>query len=286
MGYVVEPLPSGYSIWHYNPNLAGSIIFVILYIVITAALLWRMIATKTWFVTAMVVGGFFEIVGYGGRAGAHNNTGTLTPFIIQSTLLLVAPALFAATIYMTLGRIVRSVNGDHLSIIRPSWVTKIFVAGDVISFFVQAGGAGMLVKADSADGQKTGEGIIIGGLFLQIAIFGFFVVVAGIFQSRLQNSPTRAASDGSVPWREMLFMLYSVSALIMVRNIFRVIEYIMGNDGYLLQNEWPLYVFDGILMFGTMVIFFWRYPVHIRIKSNDIEQDVRMERHHFAKHHK
>jgi hypothetical protein len=65
---------------------------------------------------------------------------TLGPYIMQSTLLLVAPALFAASIYMELGRIILLVKGEKFAIIRVTWMTKIFVAGDVLSFLMQASG--------------------------------------------------------------------------------------------------------------------------------------------------
>jgi len=53
---------------------------------------------------------------------------------------LIAPALFAATIYMTLGRIIISVDAEHQSLIKKKWLTKVFVTSDVITFFVQLGG--------------------------------------------------------------------------------------------------------------------------------------------------
>lgn len=59
-------------------------------------------------------------------------------------------------------------------------------------------------------------------------------------------------------------MLYPTSTLILVRSLFRIIEYFMGSDGYLLENEWPLYVFDGLLMAAAMVIFYVWYPSKIR----------------------
>lgn len=59
---------------------------------------------------------------------------------MQSILLLVAPALFAASIYMELGRIVLLVDGESRCFMRRKWMTKIFVAGDVLSFFLQGGG--------------------------------------------------------------------------------------------------------------------------------------------------
>lgn len=65
---------------------------------------------------------------------------TLGPFIIQAILLLVAPALYAASIYMELGRIIALTEGESYSLIRLKWLTKIFVGGDILSFLVQAAG--------------------------------------------------------------------------------------------------------------------------------------------------
>ena len=65
---------------------------------------------------------------------------TLGPYIVQAILLLVAPALFAATIYMALGRLVHRLHADKQCLLPLKWMTKIFVGGDVISFLLQAGG--------------------------------------------------------------------------------------------------------------------------------------------------
>jgi hypothetical protein len=83
-----------------------------------------------------------EFVGYAARAASARQAPdfTLTPYIIQSLLLLLGPSFFAASIYMVLGRIIRLTGGERHSMIRPSWLTKIFVIGDVLSFFVQSSG--------------------------------------------------------------------------------------------------------------------------------------------------
>lgn len=53
---------------------------------------------------------------------------------------LILQALFAATIYMEFGRLVTRTDGERYTLIRHEWITKIFVAGDVLSFFLQGGG--------------------------------------------------------------------------------------------------------------------------------------------------
>lgn len=60
-------------------------------------------------------------------------------------------------------------------------------------------------------------------------------------------------------WQKHLYALYVASMLILVRSVFRVIEYVMGNNGYLLKKEVFLYIFDAVLMFLCMV---WLNMVH------------------------
>jgi hypothetical protein len=84
-----------------------------------------------------------ETIGYVGRMlNANQKYGDWTtgPYIAQSLTILLAPALFAASIYMVLGRLIRLVDGEAHSPIRVKWLTKIFVAGDVLSFLAQSAG--------------------------------------------------------------------------------------------------------------------------------------------------
>jgi hypothetical protein len=199
------------------------------------------------------------MVGYGVRAGARNNTGELMPFIIQNMFILIAPVLFAASIYMTLGRIISSVGGDHHSIVRPERITMTFVIGDVLSFLVQGNGAGLSVI------QKPGfaawaERIIVIGLMIQIIMFVFFCLLAVVFHRRMKRTPTPQSFSTATPWESGLLMLYAVSLLILTRSIFRVVEYCQGQTGYALSHEWTLYVFDSLLMFLVTLIFAWKFP--------------------------
>ena len=194
-----------------------------------------------------------EAVGYVARAISHNDRWALTPYIIQALLLLIAPALYAASIYMILGRIITTIEADHHSMIRPTWLTKIFVAGDVLSFLMQSTGGGMMAKRDK-DSAKLGERIILGGLFVQIIFFGFFMVASIVFHLRLRKNPTEA-SRMSTKWRKLLIAVYISSKLILVRSGFRVVEYLQGRDGFLMSKEVWLYIFDAVLMLSVTILF-------------------------------
>ena len=81
-----------------------------------------------------------EIIGYIARIKAHSNTKSVPIYSIQTILILLAPALFAASIYMVLGRLIIALGAERLSPIHLKWITKIFVCGDVVAFLGQAVG--------------------------------------------------------------------------------------------------------------------------------------------------
>lgn len=190
------------------------------------------------------------------------------PFAIQNVFILLGPALFAASIYMCLNRIICSIRAERFSLINPRKLTKTFVIGDVLSFVVQGGAAGLMVTGKNA---KLGEGIVVAGLMIQIIMFGLFAGIAIIFWRRVERNPTPEASGRSISWKKSLHMLFIVSALIMVRSLFRVVEYAMSNDGYLLEHEWTMYIFDSVPMFAVMVVYYLWYPTYITTKQVEEE---------------
>ncbi|CVK85480.1 hypothetical protein FPRO06_07415 [Fusarium proliferatum] len=261
-----------FKLYRYDPSLPAAVVSTVVFAVLSILHTWRLIRVRAYYFTPFVVGGFFETVGYAGRIWSHFDKLSVGGFVLQAIPILVAPALFAASIYMILGRLIRTVGAAHLSLVPVKWVTRIFVTGDVIAFSLQAGGGG-IQSAGTLDLYNLGEKIIIAGLFVQIVVFGFFVVTSILFHTRLLKSPTPESLRGDVPWARYLYVLYATSFLILVRSIFRVVEYLQGNKGYLISHEVFLYVFDAILMALVMLIFMIWYVKHLQKKNKqaDIE---------------
>lgn len=173
---------------------------------------------------------------------------------------------------MILGRLIRTLGADRLSLLPVRWVTRIFVFGDVVSFTLQAGGGGVQA-CGTLQLFAVGEKMIIVGLFIQIVVFGFFVATAVLFHHRVTKTPTQVAMDRKIPWQRHLWVLYITSAIILVRSIFRVVEYLQGNGGYLISHEIFLYVFDTILMAAVMTIFAIWYVDDLQSVSGDSKEE-------------
>ncbi|KAB8237135.1 hypothetical protein ETB97_010308 [Aspergillus alliaceus] len=255
---------ASFSFYHYDPSMAAAVIFIILFSGTTIFHIYQMFRTRTWFFIPFVIGCIFEIIGYIGRAMSSKESPnwTLGPYLLQTLFLLLAPALLAASIYMFLGRIILVLEAESHAIMRKKWLTKIFVTGDVLSFLLQGAGGG-IQSSGNLDSMKLGEKIIVVGLFVQIFFFGFFIVTASSFDMKLKKYPIPRCYSTEIPWRKHLNVLYASSMMIMIRSVFRLIEYLQGNNGYLLHHEVFLYIFDAVLILISSLIFNVCHPSDI-----------------------
>jgi hypothetical protein len=205
-----------------------------------------------------------EILGYIARilSAKQSPYYTIALFVLQSSPTLLAPILFAASIYMCLGRLIRLTGGEHFSLISPSYLTRLFVAGDVLGLIIQGAGA-IVMPLGTLYYYLTGSNIVIAGLALLVASFALFVPVILMFEYRIRRHPTARSLQISLDWKFELRILQVCSALVMIRSIFRLVEYSQGNKGWLITREWTLYVFDAALMWIVLVVFNIWHPSRV-----------------------
>ncbi|PYI09287.1 RTA1 domain protein [Aspergillus sclerotiicarbonarius CBS 121057] len=260
-------MTTSYELYRYTPSLAAAVLFIILFILITAYHVYQMAQARAWYFICFILGGIFQIIGYVARALAHSNTQSVSIYAMQAILILLAPPLYAATIYMTLGRLIAYLDAESLSLVPVRWLTKIFVTGDVLSFLMQGAGGG-LMSSGTASGMTTGENVIMGGLAVQLIFFSVFVIVATLFHYRIHQNPTQISRSTSIArsgwrnanWETTMVGLYIASVLILIRSVFRMIEYAGGNDGYIMSHEAFSYIFDAMLMFFAMAVMSVLHP--------------------------
>ncbi|KAL5429894.1 hypothetical protein PMIN07_010500 [Paraphaeosphaeria minitans] len=193
-----------------------------------------------------------EASGYYGRAWSHSDIRNGSPYLLQLMLILASAPLLAASVYMSLGRIIRALDATHHAVLSPRWTTKIYVVIDIGSFVTQMMGTAMQASGDAA-GVKTGNTIVVAGLGVQLGAFAVFILSVVVFHRRLVLEPTEVSLEFK-NWARSMWMLYAVSGLIVVRSSFRLVEFMSGSSGKLYNTEVYLYVFDASLMFTAVVI--------------------------------
>lgn len=163
--------------------------------------------------------------------GAHDQQSL--GFVIGATLLLLlAPLWINAFAYMTVARLVYFLLPEQrVWGIKATWLTKIFVGLDIVSFLVQAAGGSLMSNqdADSADIIRTGKDVYMAGIGLQGAFILLFSVMTWQFYRRML-AITKEAGDyapsagGRVTWRAKALVLavYAVLFLILVSRKWRL----------------------------------------------------------------
>ncbi|CCK71125.1 RTA1 domain-containing protein KNAG_0G00690 [Huiozyma naganishii CBS 8797] len=276
-----------YDFYSYNSNKGAAVAFVVLFALLSFALIAAVIVYSrrskavcdVWDSSSrgnyeqvrkypigklvgayipLLVGGLVELAGYIGRAASAWNQDKMGPYIVQTVLLLIAPTLYAATIYMLFGRLAHLLFAEKIMIMPARWNTLIFVLGDVASLLMQAAGGGMMAGEDS---RKAGSDIVTVGLFVQIAFFGLFIINEFIFYFKVYKIESDIPRRTNT-WRALNLTLLVNSFLILIRSIVRAIEFIEGYSGYIEGHEWFLYVFDALQMFLLLVSFLITMPLN------------------------
>ncbi|KAK3998194.1 RTA1 like protein-domain-containing protein [Cladorrhinum sp. PSN332] len=261
--------------YDYEPNMAANVVFVVLFLAATLGHSFFMFKMRTWYFIPFVIGILFEAVGYIFRvisAGETHPNYSFVPYLLQTLLILLGPALMAASIYMVLGRLIRLLDAHQYALIRVNWTTKVFVLGDVLSFITQGAGGGILANAETESANNLGQAVILVGLGIQVLFFGFFIVTTIVFHLRINKNPTARSFSVTAPWRQLILILYASSVLIMVRSIFRMAEFGAGRESDLMTKEVYLLVLDAMLMFLVAAAFLWKFPGKVLVGYRDVSK--------------
>ncbi|PLN80227.1 RTA1 like protein [Aspergillus taichungensis] len=254
-----------FQLYRYVPSRAAAILFLVLFIVTTAYHIYQVVRMRSWYMIVFVTGGIFQIIGYICRILAHDDNKSIPIYSVQTILILLAPLLYAASIYMTLGRLIRYLGAESQSLIPTKWLTKIFLVGDVVAFLMQAAGGGIMASG-TIKAMDTGENITIAGLCVQLLFFSVFIITSAVSHLRIRKNPTPTSLEVTsmdwrkTTWKTIMLVLYTSSVLILIRSVFRLVEYVQGNAGYLISHEVFMYVFDSMLMFLTMIVMSVYHP--------------------------
>ncbi|RMZ81940.1 hypothetical protein DV737_g2305, partial [Chaetothyriales sp. CBS 132003] len=253
--------------YNYPPSFAAAIVFAVLFGLAMAINLFQLFRHRAWFWWVMNFAVSMELVGYITRAVSVKNLFNRNIFIVQTVMILVAPAVMAAACYMSFGRVTIWVVPKEFQTVKHLWVpprrvTPVFVGCDVLSFFVQVVGGSMVAGANTPSKANTGKNVVLVGLALQLATFGFFVFASirlnVLLRGQLRNVPLPKERN----WQMFLNVVNVANILILVRTLLRFIEFTMGTSNYLTNNEWFFYCFDSALMFLVALTFIIFHPGH------------------------
>ncbi|TVY20544.1 Protein RTA1 [Lachnellula arida] len=276
------------SHYEYDPSLAAAIVAATLYTLAFAATFILWIRYKAWVWVVMVVAAAMESIGYIVRCLSTQKPDNKVLYVLSFALIVLAPVLMAAACYIVFGRIVYHVvpteaRTTRLLWVPARWLTPIFVLCDIVALLLQMIGAIKVTSISPGDADATskanqGKTIAEIGVAVQLVCFGLFSIIAvrfnftskrfiGAFDANLSG-----ARDGKYfvireggrklnrNWQTILHVTNLTSVLILVRSVYRMVDFALGRSGYTEMHEWCLYVFDALVIFPVLVCFVVWHP--------------------------
>jgi hypothetical protein len=141
----------------------------------------------------------------------------------------------------------------------PSILALLFVTLDILSFVIQLVGGGMAGPGASADSQRKGLNIYMGGIGMQEGFIVLFLgLVVKFHRDQLQAERVgRLAANKIAGWRWLIWALYGCLLAITIRIIYRLAEFSggLGTSNPLPSNEPVLYVLESTPMW--LAILAW-----------------------------
>ncbi|KAK4444548.1 putative lipid transporter atnI [Podospora aff. communis PSN243] len=242
----------------YYPSWSWNLAFAVLFGLTTLIHLVQTFVYRKWFCWVVVMGSLWELLCFVFRTiGARDQQNQ--DYVIVSTLLfLLAPLWINAFVYMIVARLVHFLlPNERILGMSPRWLAKIFVTADIASFLIQAMGGAMLASTEGGDLKITGQRIYMGGIGVQLFFVLVFAGVTVVFFHRLEQRIHNGTLVRSRAWvRPLVLVLVGVIVLIVVRVIFRLVEFGGGfsEANPILTNEAYVLCLDALPMFIALLI--------------------------------
>ncbi|KAK8145091.1 hypothetical protein G3M48_004915 [Beauveria asiatica] len=250
-------VPFGACNSYYNddPSFAANLAFAALFGVSFLAHIVQAIVYKKRFCWVLIMGAAWETAAFSNRTlGAHNQQERQYALWGQ-LLFLLAPLWINAFAYMTVARMVYfGLPDKKIWGVRAVKLTVLFVWLDVVCFLVQLGGGLLLSNQDNPSLAPIGMRLYTAGVALQLGFVVIFGVMTGWLYHRM-----RQVSQGRGMGRRLQILTWTMLAvlvLIMVRVIFRLIEFGPGIDASnkLITNETYPLALDALPMAIALVL--------------------------------
>ncbi|WZH41736.1 RTA1 like protein-domain-containing protein [Fusarium acuminatum] len=220
---------------------------------------------KFWRVTFfMFYASLFFFFGWVMRAVSVQNPDSLALYMISTIFIYLAPPIYSAAEYNTLGRLMHYLPMH--SIINPNRVVYIFVfLGSLVEVFTAIGASWIAAGNGRQDQDRLSSGatFMAVAVILQAVIELGFITMVGILHRRCSKANMLPCNV-----RTLFIMLYGTSILILIRCIFRAVETFelrdilasgQDNSNALMKREWPFYVLEAI---PVALYTYWLNIIH------------------------
>jgi len=183
----------------------------------------------------------------------HTNPWSGTAFEIQICCIVIAPAFFAAGIYLTLKHIILE-TGSSFSRLKPRLYTWIFILCDFFSLVLQGAGGGIAATASpGSNAQVVGNNLMMAGIVWQV----FTLIVFGIlvsdyafraYKRRAEFAPSAIKLTQTLRFKLFISGLILAYITVFTRCVFRIGEMAKGWGNPIMQSESDFIALDSVMI--------------------------------------
>ncbi|CAK1358498.1 hypothetical protein CB0940_06897 [Cercospora beticola] len=253
-----------WSLYPYNPNKPAPIVFAVLLTALGAYQIYQSFFRYRWkkFGAVMLWATSVWIAGFVCRSISVHQVRNIGLFIAQYVLVLMGPPLYSAAEYFILGRLLAYL--PYYTPIHPGRVFSTFIFLSAAVESLTGSGAANSAGSGRTESQRNiGLKLLKSALILQIFVEAFFISIVATLEYK-------ARKGGNFPKnvRNICYLLYITSSMILVRCIVRTIEGFEAGScdadredpycGPVSRNEWFLWVFEiaNITLFVILLAIF------------------------------
>ncbi|KAJ6008131.1 hypothetical protein N7540_012107 [Penicillium herquei] len=263
------------SMWSFCPKIGPAYLFLVLFLLTSIAHVWQAIIYRKVYCWVICLSGITQTITYMFRVLSIEYPDNYGDYVAWFVLILVAPLLTNAFVYMVVGRMVWNFTNDARVLkVRPWNFGLFFVTLDIIAFIIQVYGAASASGSDIPyDTEMMGLHVYMGGVGLQQFFVVMFVICAIFFHRQILQQRRQDMKTALL----LLYVLYGVLALITLRIIFRLCEYAQGLDSQIPLHEAYQYSLDSLPMFIALVMLNVVHPGRL-MPGKESEMPGRKER--------
>lgn len=244
-----------YYTFHFRPNLIACWVHMALFAAVTCVVFVQALRWPSpryqWILVAV---GAFETAGYGLRVMAVQQV-SLMAYIQVTLFLLLAPIFLILVNYKSVARLLaasnQSIQLTERIVLKPVYISRIFLGCDIITFLIQAGGGGMMAMRNPSL-VTFGETLARVGLAIQLVFFiGFMAIATHVCTAKrfgIVSTPALAP---------VVHCIAVTTSLIFVRNVYRLAEFAVGIESPLVTHEIAFNAMETMMIFFAFLAYLW-----------------------------
>ncbi|GJJ75464.1 hypothetical protein EMPS_07822 [Entomortierella parvispora] len=286
------PEPTHPSILKYKPSLAGNVILGTIYTVQAFLFFFYIYRGKNKWALCLPIGALASAIGYFCRPSMDPLNLKLSLYIAQQALVVISPSTFLAFNYMLYGRFIIAIDPEfgmdkaqskteksRYSFIPPRIVGRTFVWSDVITFFIQMTAGGLQAAGGSKNQSlaNLGNNMFLVGVSAQGVSYCLFTALLTVALKRLirerQTTGVARQNRGCLGLDRNTTLIvvgfYMSSLFIIVRSVYRIVEFAQGYAGQLISKEIYMFLLDAVPLVLAIGVWAVNWPTPLLDRISD-----------------